>query len=94
MKQGGVGENAIEGLWRQRQIHETLVQRLATGILPGHFTEFDAAIESDRSVSEIVKIFEVPAGAATKIEDVELLACRERGQERCIVLGHVMVYGA
>ena len=94
MKQGCVGENAVETGLRKVEREKILLQHLAPGHVPRHADHFRRALDSDRFVAEPAEIGQIAPRAATEIENNVWRRPFQFIKQGGAVLIHVVILGA
>ena len=91
MKQGGVGEDAVETVIRQAEREKVLLPYLAPAMRTGHRSKARGAFQTDRDVPERGKRHEVAPRPAAEVEDRERRLALNESQQRRDVLADVVI---
>jgi hypothetical protein len=94
VKERRVREDAIEGMRREIECEEALMQDRNAGMAARHLDEVRGAIEAHRVVASGLEIEQVAAGAATQVQDAKGSLPKDRVEQRLHVLGDIVVAGA
>src|SRR5271167_254287 len=86
VKQGGVGEHAVEVLVRKIELEEILLPHLAASVGARHDGQALGAFQTYREVTKFGKYLEVASRPATKIEYCERWVAIDVLQQRLDVL--------
>src|ERR1039457_2451091 len=91
MKQGRVGEHAVEAVGRKVQLEKILLPHRAAGVLARHRSKAPDAFEADRGMAELHQRPEVAARSAAQIENREGRRTLDVVEQGADVLADVMV---
>ncbi len=98
VKQGGIGEDAVEVGIGQIEPQEILVPDFASTLLACHGNEFSGTVDADGAVAPGGEGGQIPTWAAAQIEDVKGRAAGRIGgdvTQQCVdVLADIMVAGS
>ena len=93
MKEGGIGEDAVEGIGWEVEGNEVLLPDLTAAVLSGQRTDVGGTVEANGGISELGEGHQVSAGAAAKIEELAAV-WGQVATEGVDVLADIVVFGA
>ena len=91
MKKRRISEHAIEEFRRKMKLEKILLPDFAAAERTCELNEPWRAFQSDRFVAEFLKRFQIPAGTAAEIENLEWSGTRQVPQQSVTVLRHIMI---
>ena len=91
MKEGGIGENAVEVVGRKLKREKVLMPHFTTAVFAGELDEAFGSFQSDGLMARVTKNFQIPTRPTTEIEDSESTLTMKLFQQRIAILIHIVI---